>query len=106
VVAGRRHVARAKEGRDGSDDKQPLLFISLQDTGGLVEVVLFPEVYKRHTRLLANNGAGPYIVTGQVQVVGKAPGVGVQPPAGLWPSDALALKTHPVLIAESVEPIG
>jgi DNA polymerase III alpha subunit len=96
IAAGRRHLA--KEG-------EWMLFISLQDSGGLIEVVLFPEAYKEHGALIANNGYGPYLVTGTVQVAGKGRGIGVQPPAGLRPSDAVVLKTHPVVIAEKLEPL-
>ncbi len=96
IAAGRRHLAKAGEW---------MLFISLQDSGGLMEVVLFPEAYKEHGALIANNGYGPYLVTGTVQVAGKGRGIGVQPPAGLRPSDAVVLKTHPVVIAEKLEPL-
>ncbi|HEY0069790.1 MAG TPA: hypothetical protein VGE04_07470, partial [Chloroflexia bacterium] len=96
IAAGRRHLA--KEG-------EWMLFISLQDSGGLIEVVLFPDAYKEHGALIANNGYGPYLVTGTVQVAGKGRGIGVQPPAGLRPSDAVVLKTHPVVIAEKLEPL-
>jgi DNA polymerase III alpha subunit len=96
IAAGRRHLAKAGEW---------MLFISLQDSGGLMEVVLFPEAYKEHGALLANNGYGPYLVTGMVQVAGKGRGIGVQLPAGLRPSDAVVLKTHPVVIAEKMEPL-
>ena len=97
VVAGRRHQAK---------DGEWMLFLSLQDTEGLIEVVLFPDAYKKAAETLANCGHGPYLVTGQVQVSGKGRGVGVQPPAGLRPTDALALKMHPVIIAANLEPFN
>jgi DNA-directed DNA polymerase III PolC len=93
IAAGRRHLAKGGEW---------MLFVSLQDSGGLMEVVLFPEVYKEHATLIANNGCGPYSVTGTVQVAGKGRGVGVQLPVGVRPSDATVLKTHPVVIVEGV----
>ncbi|HET6261270.1 MAG TPA: hypothetical protein VFG99_03395, partial [Chloroflexia bacterium] len=93
IAAGRRHLAKGGEW---------MLFASLQDSGGLMEVVLFPEVYKEHATLIANNGCGPYLVTGTVQVAGKGRGVGVQLPVGVRPSDATVLKTHPVVIVEGV----
>jgi DNA polymerase III alpha subunit len=96
IAAGRRHLAKGEEW---------MLFVSLQDSGGLMEVVLFPEAYKEHAALIANNGCGPYLVTGKVQVAGKGRGVGVQLPVGVRPSDATVLKTHPVVIAERFAPL-
>lgn len=93
IVAGRRHLTKSGEW---------MLFISLQDTSGMMEVVLFPEVYKKHGALIANSGSGPYLASGTVQVAGKGRGIGVQPPAGLRPSDAVALKMHPVVIVDEL----
>lgn len=105
IAAGRRHLAK---------DGEWMLFVSLQDRGCLIEAVLFPDVYKAHGALIANNGYGPYLVTGTVQVAGKRRGIGAQPSASLrssfptFPSssDAVALKTHPVVIVERVEALG
>ena len=94
IAAGRRHLAK---------DGEWMLFASLQDACGLIETVLFPEAYKKHGALIANNGAGPYLVTGTVQVAGKGRGIGVQPPGNIRPSDAAVLKTHAVIIVESME---
>lgn len=62
IAAGRRHLAK---------DGEWMLFVSLQDRGCLIESVLFPDVYKAHGTLIANNGCGPYLVTGTVQVAAK-----------------------------------
>ncbi|MFL5731834.1 MAG: DNA polymerase III subunit alpha [Chloroflexia bacterium] len=97
VVAGRRHQAR---------DGEWMLFLSLQDTQGLIEVVLFPEAYKKAAETLSNCGHGPYMVKGHVQVTGKGRGIGVQPPSDLRPSEALTLKMHPVIIATTLEPFS
>lgn len=94
AVAGRRHM-----GKDG----KWMLFLSIQDREGLIEVVLFPNVYQKHGKVLVNDCHGPYIVSGVVQVSGKGRGVGVQPPGDLLPSATVALKLHPVVIAHSVE---
>ena len=91
AVAGRKHM-----GRDG----KWMLFLSLQDREGLIEVVLFPDAYQR---LLVDGGHGPYVVMGRVQVSGKGRGVGVQPPGDLRAADAVVLKMHPVVIAEEVQ---
>jgi DNA polymerase III alpha subunit len=57
AVAGRRHM-----GKDG----KWMLFLSLQDREGLIEVVLFSDAYEKSGRVLANGGYGPYIVSGRV----------------------------------------
>jgi DNA polymerase-3 subunit alpha len=92
IAAGRKHLTK---------DGGWMLFISLQDAIGLIEVVLFPVVYKRYNALIANGGYGPFVITGSVQVGGKGRG-GIQVPVGIRPSDAVALKTLPVIIAEEV----
>jgi DNA polymerase-3 subunit alpha len=94
AVAGRRHM-----GKDG----KWMLFLSIQDREGLIEVVLFPDAYQKHGKVLVNGGRGPYIISGYVQVSGKGRGVGVQPPGKLLPSTTVTLKMHPVVIAHSVE---
>jgi DNA polymerase III alpha subunit len=96
AVAGRRHRTKAGEW---------MLFMSVQDTTGLIEIVLFPEAYKQHAATIANNGVGPYLVTGQVQVAGRGRGIGVQPPADFTPADIATIKMHPVVIAESLRPV-
>jgi DNA-directed DNA polymerase III PolC len=93
-VAGRRHM-----GKDG----KWMLFLSLQDREGLIEVVLFPDAYQKHGKVLVNGGHGPYVIKGTVQVSGKGRGVGVQPPGDFLPSTTVALKMHPVVIAHAVE---
>ena len=93
IVAGRRHMAKSGEW---------MLFASLQDSTGLIEVVLFPDAYREHGETLANGGCGPYVVRGTVQVTGKGRAIGIQPPEGLRPGDEAVLKMHPVLIAEEV----
>jgi DNA polymerase III alpha subunit len=93
IVAGRRHMAKSGEW---------MLFASLQDSAGLIEVVLFPDAYREHGETLANGGCGPYVVRGTVQVTGKGRAIGIQPPEGLRPGDEAVLKMHPVLIAEEV----
>jgi hypothetical protein len=94
IVAGRRHTA--KEGG-------PMLFFSLQDREGLIEVVLFPDAYKANRAALSRGGHGPYMVSGHVQVSGKGRAIGVQPPPNLRPTDILTIKMHPVLIADDVQ---
>jgi DNA polymerase III alpha subunit len=94
AVAGRRHM-----GKDG----KWMLFLSIQDREGLIEVVLFPDAYQEHGKVLVNGGHGPYVIKGTVQVSGKGRGVGVQPPGDLLPSATVALKLHPVVIAHAVE---
>jgi DNA-directed DNA polymerase III PolC len=94
AVAGRRHM-----GKDG----KWMLFLSLQDREGLIEIVLFPDAYHKHGKVLVNGGHGPYVIKGTVQVSGKGRGVGVQPPGDLLPSTTVALKMHPVVIAHTVE---
>ena len=94
VVAGRRHTTK---------DGEPMLFFSLQDRDGLVEVVLFPDAYRTNREELSKGGHGPYVVTGQVQVSGKGRGVGVQPPATLRVTDAVTMKMHPVVIAKEIK---
>jgi DNA polymerase-3 subunit alpha len=93
IAAGRRHLAK---------DGEWMLFLTLQDTQGLIEVVLFPDAYRENGDVLANGGFGPYLVRGQVQVSGKGRGIGVQPPSNLRPSDVVCMKMHPILIAEQV----
>jgi DNA-directed DNA polymerase III PolC len=96
IAAGRSHM-----GKDG----KKMLFLSLQDREGLIEVVVFSDVYKEHIELLTSNGYGPYVITGVAQVSGKGRGVGVQLPADLLPSTSatVAVKMHPVVIAQTVE---
>jgi DNA polymerase-3 subunit alpha len=95
IAAGRSHT-----GKDGNK----MLFLSLQDQEGLIEVVVFSDAYKAHAELLASNGYGPYVITGVAQVSGKGRGVGVQLPADLLPSTSAtaAVKMHPVVIAHTV----
>lgn len=97
IVAGRSHTTRAGE---------RMLFCSLQDREGLIEVVLFPEAYKACRAALANGGQGPYIVRGLVQANGKGRGVGPQLPEGLRPTDAASMKMHPIVVAQSLEALG
>jgi DNA polymerase III alpha subunit len=94
IVAGRRHMANTGEW---------MLFLTLQDAYGLIEVVIFAEAYKKCAETLANGGYGPYLVKGQVQVSGKGKGIGVQPPSNLKPADNVSLKMHPVVIATEVQ---
>jgi DNA polymerase III alpha subunit len=93
VVAGRRHMRK---------DGEYMLFITIQDAKGLIEVVLFPGAYKEHCTMLANEGYGPYLIKGQVQVSGKGRSIGVQPPSNLRATDAVSMKMHPVVIASSI----
>lgn len=93
VVAGRRHTTK---------DGNPMLFITLQDADGLVEVVLFSEAYKAHGDVIANGGYGPYVVRGLVQVSGKGRAIGIQPPPDLRSTDAVTIKMHPVVIGNEV----
>ncbi|MDQ3930581.1 MAG: hypothetical protein M3328_15730, partial [Chloroflexota bacterium] len=97
IVAGRSHTTRAGE---------RMLFCSLQDAGGLIEVVLFPEAYKVCRAALANGGHGPYLVRGRVQVSGTGRGVGIHLPEDLRSTDAVSLRMHPVVIAEKLEPLA
>jgi DNA-directed DNA polymerase III PolC len=96
VVAGRNHTTRTGE---------RMLFCTLQDAYGLLEVVFFADAYKICRATLANGGHGPYLVRGQVQVSGKGRGVGPQLPQDLQPTDAVAMKMHPVVVAQSLEPL-
>jgi DNA polymerase-3 subunit alpha len=97
IAAGRNHTTRLGE---------KMLFCSLQDAHGLIEVVFFADAYKACRATLANGGQGPYIVRGRVQVSGKGRGVGPQIPEDLRPTEAVSMQMHPVLIAESLEPLG
>jgi len=94
AVAGRRHM-----GKDG----KWMLFLSIQDREGLIEVVLFPDAYQKHGKVLVSDCHGPYIVSGVVQVSGRGRGVGVQPPADLLSTTTVVLKMHSVVIAHVVE---
>ncbi|MEO6458506.1 MAG: DNA polymerase III subunit alpha [Chloroflexia bacterium] len=93
IVAGRKHMANTGE---------YMLFLTLQDAFGLIEVVIFADAYKKCTQTLTNGGLGPYLIKGQVQVNGKGKGIGVQPPSNLRPADNVSLKMHPVVIAGEV----
>lgn len=97
IAAGRRHM-----GKDGNW----MLFITLQDREGLIEVVVFSDAYKKHGELLATHGYGPYTITGTIQVSGKGRGIGVQPPSNLTPAGSVQLKSHPILIASKLVPLG
>jgi DNA polymerase III alpha subunit len=79
-----------------------MLFVTLQDADGLVEVVLFSDAYKAHGDVFANGGYGPYVVRGLVQVSGKGRAIGIQPPLDLRPSDIESMKMHPVVIGTEV----
>jgi DNA polymerase III alpha subunit len=96
IAAGRRHM-----GKDGNW----MLFMTLQDREGLIEVVVFSDAYKEHGELLATHGYGPYMITGTVQVSGKGRGIGVQPPSNLTLAGDVQLKSHPILIATRLAPI-
>lgn len=97
VVAVRTHTTRAGE---------RMLFCSLQDAVGLVEVVFFPEAYKVCRTALANGGQGPYLVRGRVQVKGKGRGVGPQVPRDLRATDAVSMRMHPIVIVQTLEALG
>ncbi len=45
--------------------KQTMTFLTVEDPEGIVEVILFPEVYRRYARIL--QGRGPFQITGRVQ---------------------------------------
>ena len=94
MVAGRRHM-----GKDG----RWMLFLSLQDREGLIEVVLFSDPYLASGKVLTNGGYGPYVITGRVQVNGKGRGIGTQPPADLQITDAVTMKMHSIVIASDVQ---
>jgi DNA polymerase III alpha subunit len=96
IAAGRSHM-----GKDGNK----MLFLTVQDREGLIEVVVFSDAYKKYGELLASNGYGPYEITGIAQVTGKGRGIGVQPPADLLMSDAVTMKMHPVVIAGKIQAI-
>lgn len=97
IAAGRTHT-----GKDGNK----MLFLTLQDREGLIEVVVFSDAYKEHGELLASNGYGPYTITGVAQVSGKGRGIGVQPPPDLLMADVVTLKMHPVIVASKIAPIA
>lgn len=61
VVAGVRVSTWRHRARSGST----MLFLTLEDTEGLIEVIVYPEVYQRTRRRLARRG--PFIVWGRVQ---------------------------------------
>ncbi|MEO5951400.1 MAG: DNA polymerase III subunit alpha [Chloroflexia bacterium] len=96
IAAGRSHM-----GKDGNK----MLFLTLQDREGLIEVVVFSDAYKKYGELLASNGYGPYEITGIAQVSGKGRGIGVQPSSDLLMSDAVTMKMHPVVIANKIQVI-
>ena len=97
IAAGRSHTDK---------DGTKMLFLTLQGREGLIEVVLFPDAYKEHGKLLASNGYGPYVITGVAQVSGKGRGIGIQPPSDLLMADAVTLKMHPVIVASKISPLG
>jgi DNA polymerase III alpha subunit len=87
-----------------------MLFLTLQDGEGLIEVVLFPETYRALREIIEANGRGPYLVRGTVQVSGKGRGIGIQPPPDMIQreinprsTDAIVVKMHPVLVGEGME---
>ena len=45
--------------------RQSMKFLTVEDPEGIVEVILFPDVYRRYARLL--QGRGPFQITGKVQ---------------------------------------
>jgi DNA polymerase III alpha subunit len=94
IAAGRRHM-----GKDGNW----MLFVTLQDREGLIEVVVFADAYREHGELLATHGYGPYVITGTVQVSGKGRGIGIQPPTRLLPAGEVTFTSHPILIASKIE---
>ncbi len=59
IAAGRKHL-----GKNG----EWMLFLTLQDREGLIEVVIFSDAYKECKEILASYGYGPYIISGTVQV--------------------------------------
>jgi DNA polymerase III alpha subunit len=93
IVAGRTHT-----GKDG----KKMLFLTVQDREGLIEVVVFSDAYKEHGELLASHGYGPYRIRGLAQVTGKGRGIGIQPPSDLLMAEAVSLKMHPVVVAEKI----
>jgi len=58
AAAGRR--TRAEGGR-------MMAFLTLSDEEGLVEATMFPDVYGRSRRILADGGLGPFVVEGVVE---------------------------------------
>jgi DNA polymerase III subunit alpha len=61
VVAGVRVTAWRHRAKRGGI----MLFLTLEDTDGLIEVVVFPDVYERTRRRLSRRG--PFVVWGRVQ---------------------------------------
>ena len=48
------------------------MFVTLEDQGGVYEVVLFPEAYNRYGGLVF--GAGTMLVTGRIEADGQIDG--------------------------------
>ncbi len=46
-------------------NRQSMKFLTVEDPEGIVEVILFPDVYRRYARIL--QGRGPFQITGRVQ---------------------------------------
>jgi len=44
-----------------------MAFLTLSDEEGLVEATMFPDVYGRSRRILADGGLGPFVVEGVVE---------------------------------------
>jgi DNA-directed DNA polymerase III PolC len=51
--------------RTATSDNKPMFFLTLEDESGMVEVVLFPDVYQRFGHLLAESGV--LLVKGRVE---------------------------------------
>ena len=64
LVTTRRAVTR---------DRQYMKFRTLEDRFGTVEVILFPEAYRRFGHLI--HGYGPYLVRGKVELNHRAIGL-------------------------------
>ena len=58
VVAGLRQSSHRSKTAKG----EPMMFLSLEDLSGVLDVVLFPNVYRQAKSAL--NGPGPYLLTG------------------------------------------
>jgi DNA polymerase III subunit alpha len=62
TVAGMRQTSHRSRTAKG----EPMLFLTLEDLSGMLEVILFPQVY-RQVREIVSSGR-PFLVTGMVEM--------------------------------------
>lgn len=97
IASGHKHT-----GKDG----RAMMFLTIQDCYGLIETVLFPDVYERCAEIIARVGRGPYVLKGRIQLSEKDATARAPVLTGLCLEDAMAFTMQPTVIVQEVSELA